>query len=255
MKAYEQTINLLTTLKLKGVLKQLDEILNDAEITKSSYIQFLNTIFQVEIAARSRRRYERSLSGAHFPTLKKLDTFEFGLVKGIGKSEVINLRDCHWIDKHENLLFFGPPGIGKTHLAVALGVNAVEQGYIVCFERMTNLIRLLKTMEIQRTAGYRVKRIMKAGLVIIDEIGYTPIEKREANLFFNLVTELYEEASLIITSNKSFDSWAEMMGDTVMTTALLDRLLHHSRIYNLDGESYRIKDKLKEKEVNDHSDE
>ena len=96
---------------------------------------------------------------------------------------------------------------------------------------------------------------MKADLVIIDEIGYTPIEKREANLFFNLVTELYKRASLIITSNKGIDSWAEMMGDTVMTTALLDRLLHHSRIYNLDGESYRIKNKIDNKEVNGHSNE
>jgi DNA replication protein DnaC len=253
MKAYEQTINLLNTLKLKGIMKHLDEILNDAEQTKSSYIQFLKSIFHAEIAERTKRCYERNLSGAHFPNMKKIETFEFGRVKGIGKSEVINLRDCHWIDKRENLLFFGPPGIGKTHLAIALGVNAIEQGYTVCFERMTNLIRLLKTMEIQRTAGYRIRRLLKVDLVIIDEIGYTPIEKREANLFFNLVTQLYEKSSIIITSNKGFDSWAEMMGDTVMTTALLDRLLHHSRIYNLDGDSYRIKDKLIAKEVNGHS--
>ena len=255
MKVYEQTINLLSTLKLKGVLNRLDDILNDAEHDKASYIRFLNTVCQVEIVDRTRRRYERSLTGAHFPTLKNLDNFEFSRIKGIGKRDVVNLRDCHWIDKHENLLFFGPPGIGKTHCAIALGIHAVEHGYTACFERMTNLIRLLKTMEIQRTAGYRIKRIMKADLVIIDEIGYTPIEKREANLFFTLVTELYEKASLIITSNKGIDSWAEMMGDTVMTTALLDRLLHHSRIYNLDGESYRIKDKIDNKEVNGHSNE
>lgn len=253
MKSYEKTISLIKTLQLYGILKQFDEILNDAEVTKASYLQFLNSIFQAEIDIRSRRRYERNLASAHFPALKTLDTFEFGSVKGIGKSQIINLRDCHWIDRNENILFFGPPGIGKTHMAIALGVNAVEQGYTVCFERMTNLIRLLKTMGIQRNAGSRVKRIMKANLVIIDEIGYTPIERRESNLFFSLITELYEKAALIITSNKSFDSWAEMMGDTVMTTALLDRLLHHSRIYNLDGESYRIKDKLKEREVNDHS--
>lgn len=253
MKAYEQTINLLTTLNLKGIAKRLDEILNDAEVTKASYIQFLQTIFQAEIAEKTRRRYERNLSGAHFPIMKKIEMFEFGLVKGIGKSEIINLRDCHWIDKRENLLFFGPPGIGKTHLAIALGADAIERGYTVCFERMTNLIHLLKTMEIQRTAGYRIRRLLKTDLVIIDEIGYTPIEKREANLFFNLVSQLYEKSSIIITSNKSFDNWAEMMGDTIMTTALLDRLLHHSRIYNLDGDSYRIKDKMLVKEVNDQS--
>lgn len=113
----------------------------------------------------------------------------------------------------------------------------------MCFERIVNLIKLLKTSEIQRTSGFRINRILKSNLVIIDEIGYTPIERKEANLFFNLISELYEKTSIILTSNKSFDSWAEMMGDEVMTTALLDRLLHHARVFNLDGGSYRLKGK------------
>ena len=184
--------------------------------------------------------------GAHFLLIKRIDHFDFGRVKGIGKSEVVNLLDCHWIDKQENVLFFGPPGIGKTHLSIALGVVAVEKGYKVCFERITNLIKLLKTAEIQKSSEYRIKRIMKSDLIIIDEIGYTPIEKREANLFFNLISETYEKASIIVTSNKSFESWAEMMGDSVMTAAMLDRLLHHARLFTLDGESYRIKNQNKE---------
>jgi len=122
----------------------------------------------------------------------------------------------------------------------------VEKGYKVCFERITNLIKLLKTAEIQKTSEYRIRRVMKSDLIIIDEIGYTPIEKREANLFFNLISESYEKVSLIVTSNKSFESWAEMMGDSIMTTALLDRLLHHARVFNLDGESYRITNQTKE---------
>jgi len=184
--------------------------------------------------------------GAHFPVIKRIDDFEFGLVKGLGQSEAVNLLDCRWIDNRENLLFFGPPGIGKTHLAIGFGVAAVEKGYKVCFERITNLVKLLKTAEIQKTSEYRIRRIMKSNLVIIDEIGYTPIEKREANLFFSLISEMYEKLSIVITSNKSFDAWAEMMGDSIMTTALLDRLLHHARIFNLDGESYRIKNQRKE---------
>ena len=178
--------------------------------------------------------------------MKKIDNFDFGRVKGIGKSEVVNLLDCRWIDNRENLLFFGPPGVGKTHLSIALGVTAVEKGYKVCFERIANLIKLLKTAEIQKSSEYRIRRIMKSDLIIIDEIGYTPIEKREANLFFNLISESYEKVSLIVTSNKSFESWAEMMGDSIMTTALLDRLLHHARVFNLDGESYRITNQTKE---------
>jgi len=246
MKAFEQTLSFLNTLNLKGVANSLDEVINDAEIRKASYITLLNTVFTAEISYRVKRRVERNMVAAHFPVVKRISDFDFGRVKGIGKSEAINLLDCRWIDNKENLLFFGPPGIGKTHLAIAFGVAAVEKGYKVCFERIANLIKLLKTAEIQKTSEYRIKRIMKSSLVTIDEIGYTPIEKREANLFFNMISEMYEKLSIIVTSNKSFDAWAEMMGDSVMTTALLDRLLHHARIFTLDGESYRIKNQNKE---------
>ena len=169
MKAYEQTLTFLNTLNLKGIVNSLDEAINDAEIRKVSYITLLNTIFDTEISYRVKRRVEWNMVGAHFPVIKKIDPFDFGRVKGIGKSEVVNLLDCRWIDNRENVLFFGPPGIGKTHLSIALGVVAVEKGYKVCFERITNLIKLLKTADIQKASEYRIKRIMKSDLIVIDK--------------------------------------------------------------------------------------
>lgn len=248
MKAYQTAIALAQTLKLKGIITHMDDLISDAERQQHSHMTFLNSLLHAEITDRQNRRLRRNLTGAHFPVEKQFEAFDFDKLKGIGKSEAIGLLDCRWIDKNENLLFFGPPGIGKTHLAISLGLNAVQKGYTVCFERVTNLMKLLKTAQVQRKADFRIKKIQKSSLFIIDEIGYTPIDRKEANLFFNLVSELYEKASIIITSNKGFDNWAEMLGDEVMTTALLDRLLHHAQIFNLNGESYRLNNNQKTEE-------
>lgn len=245
MKSLEHSLELLKSLQLRGIHQSLDELLHDAERQKHSHLNFLNVLLESELSYRRERRLQRNMSAAHFPVVKNFDDFEFGQVKGIGRSEAVNLLDNRWIDRRENILFLGPPGVGKTHLAIALGYRAVEAGYTVCFERMSHLIKLMKLSNIQRTAEYRLRKIQKSNVLIIDEIGYTPIDRNEANLFFSLISELYEKTSIILTSNKNFDNWAEMLGDSVMTTALLDRLLHHSKIFNLSGKSYRIKNHKK----------
>jgi DNA replication protein DnaC len=223
VKTYKNIVELLGLLKLKGMVKSLDEIVNEAEAQRLSYLSLLHTLLQAEIAYRAERRFQRNLAAAHFPVPKTLDAFEFGRVKGITKADIAQLLDFRWLDNHENLLLFGPPGLGKTHVSIALGMKAIEGGYTVCFEKIVNLIKLLKTQEIQRTAGFRVNRILRSDLLIIDEIGYTPIDRKEANLFFNLISELYEKKSIIITSNKGFETWAEMMGESNKTQCLTAR--------------------------------
>ena len=238
-------LNQLNTLKLQGMNQLLEEQLDEAENKKVSYLSFLNTLLNAEIKVRKEKRIKRNMTGAHFPLMKSLKDFDFKHVKGISRVAVNELLDFRWLDNRSNILFFGPPGLGKSHLSICLGIEAIEVGYKVCFERMAHLIELLKLKDIQKTAGYRLNRILKSNLFIIDEVGYTPIERKEANLFFNLISELYEKTSIIVTSNKGFDSWAEMMGDEIMTTALLDRLLHKAKIFNLNGESYRIQNLIK----------
>lgn len=208
MKAYREVVNQLQALKLRGVSMGIDELITEAETQKQSYLSFLHQVLTQELEDKAERKYRRSISAAHFPIKKSIEEFNFGRVKGITKSRISQLLDFAWIDRKENVLFFGPPGLGKTHLSIALGFEAVVKGYSVCFERVSGLMKILKTADIQRSSGFRLKRILKSDLLIIDEIGYTPIERREANLFFNLVSEMYEKQSIIITSNKSFSVWA-----------------------------------------------
>jgi DNA replication protein DnaC len=246
MRTYEQTQGMLETLNLKGVGKHLEDLLKSAKVAKLNYLDFIHRLLSAEIEDRRERRLKRNLSAAHFPVDKNLESFEFDRVGGITEHQVRNLLDFRWIDKHENLLFLGPPGLGKTHLAIAVGFKALYAGYTLCFERMNNLVKLLKTYEIQRASAFRINRILRSDVLVIDEIGYTPIDRKEANLFFNLVSELYERSSVIITSNKDFEEWAEMMGDQIMTTAMLDRLLHHAQVFSLSGDSYRIQPRKEE---------
>ena len=146
------------------------------------------------------------------------------------------------VDAPQKLFWIhGPPGLGKTMVACGLGLQAVNSGYTVCFEKMTSLIKILDTAETERAAGFRLKNIKKAQLIIIDEIGYTPISRGQANRFFTFISDTYETSSIIFTTNKEIVDWAEMMGDPVLTTAMLDRILHHAKCYSFRGESYRLK--------------
>ena len=243
MKSNSQDLqNLLMGFGLKHAASSLGTLVESAEERGATHRQFLQELLQVEVNGRNLKRMRRNMTGAHFPTEKLLDDFETHYVEGISPTQIAQLRELAWVDTHMNILLFGPPGVGKTHLAIALGIEAVKAGYSVCFERMDLLAQMLVNADNQRKDAFRIKRIRQADVFIIDEIGYVPVNREQATRFFTLLSSIYEHSTLITTSNLSVGQWSEVLGDPVLTGALLDRMLHHSRCFSInsvDGESYR----------------
>lgn len=177
---------------------------------------------------------------AALPAEKTLQAFDFGFQISVSKEQMLRLSDMTWVEQAYNICFLGPPGVRKTHLALSLAVRGLDLGYTVAFETLDNLMTILKTVEISKASKRRMKYLHKAALVIIDEVGFMPLTPTEANLFFGFVSSMSEKTSLIITSNKGFDEWADFLGDATITTAILDRLIHHCEIINMTGNSYRL---------------
>ena len=240
MEKLDKIKELSKELKLGYLMINANKIIEEADVNDSSYQDMLLSILENEIDLKDKRAQERRLKFAGFPVIKKIEDFDFNFQKSITKKQVNRLLEMDWIDRMYNLIFLGPPGLGKTHISIALGYRAAEMGYKVSFVTMDSLMHALKTQEISRNSKGKMNRILSSSLVIIDELGYLPITREEANLFFQLISSLHEQASIIITSNKGLEDWTELLGDPALTTAVLDRITHRCELFNMSGKSYRL---------------
>lgn len=235
----------MTRLRLFKSRERLEALLQEAAGREASYSDFLEQVLTEEVTAKTTKNIAMRTAMARFPFVKPLETFDFTYQPSIDKKQVLELASSHFIEHGDNVIILGPPGVGKTHLSVALGLKAIEHGYRVLFASAAHLIAVLTKALTENRLEEKLKLFTTPRLLIIDEIGYMPIERAGANLFFQLISRRYERGPMILTSNQSFAAWGEVFGDRIIATAILDRLLHHAVTLNIRGNSYRLKEKLK----------
>lgn len=243
--SYQKLINNLEALHLGFMREYVPNYIDTVNEQDIPFTEALLTLTNQELAYQDKQKVERVIKRARFPKRTTLEAFDFDFQPSINKKEILDLKSLSFIDKNENLIFIGNPGVGKTHLVIALGIEACNRGYQTLFISCHELLLRLRAAYEKGTIERVIKRYVRYDVLIIDEIGYLPIQKVEADLFFQLLTLRYEHKSTLITSNITLSRWGDLFQNTEIAAAILDRLVHHAKIFKITGKSYRLKGKLK----------
>jgi DNA replication protein DnaC len=233
-------INHFKTLKLPTFAREYEKVGIECAREDVDYARYLLRLCELECIDREQRNTERRIRQAKFPVTKSLDTFDFAAIPGLNKSLLLELMRCEWIDKRENIIALGPSGVGKTHIALALGLAACQKGMSVLFTTAAALVHELMEARDEKRLRTLQKQLANAKLLIIDELGYVPFTAVGAELLFEVFSRRYEHGATLVTSNLPFDEWTSVLGSERLTGALLDRLTHHVHILEMNGESYRL---------------
>lgn len=236
----ENLCTLARELNLSGIAATADHLLMDAQQQQSSYLDFALKLFNSEIEHRNSQNLLKRLKSAKLPGGNDLDNWQYNRQNGISKVQLAQLRECVWLDQNFNIILMGPSGTGKTFIAAGLCMEAVKKGYKAMFRTMDQLNYILKMKDITKSAASEHNALLKANLVAIDDIMMFPVEKKQTVAMFNLINHLHQNASMIVTTNKSPDEWAKMLDDEVLATAILDRILYNCEIVKLSGKSFRM---------------
>ena len=240
---YERIKENLTALNMKNTLMILDNYLEQAIHDKTNIVEVLDHILAEEARAKRKRAVDNQIQMSGFPFRKTLEMFDFSFQPSIDENQIMELATMRFVENRENVVFLGTPGVGKTHLAVALGMIAAQNRYSTYYINCHNLIQQLNKAHFENRLQDKLKTFAKYKVLIIDEIGYLPMDIQGSNLFFQLIAKRYEKNSTIFTSNKAFSSWNEVFADLTIASAILDRILHHFHVISIKGESYRLKER------------